>query len=73
MGNAVAIWTIILSPFVIGGIDLWIYLKLGNSKTISRNMWRAYRTFPLIGLIFAFGFGLLCGHLFLPQHITPLA
>lgn len=66
----VTIAVIIAAPLIIGGYDWIAYERAGNSATISRTLLDAARRWPIIGVAFGFGLGLLCGHLFVPQHLT---
>ena len=55
-------------PVVIGGYDLCAFLAAGDDATISRAM------LSLCGpatLAVVFAWGVLVGHLFLPQHPAP--
>lgn len=68
--RTIAVIVIIAAPFAIGAIDLVLYVHGGNSATISRVCLDTSRSHPLFMLAVVFLFGLLCGHLFVPQHVA---
>lgn len=66
-------WTALLIVAVIVGLivyDLIAYAVAGNDATISKVMLTINQEHPAFGLMFTFSFGVLVGHLFLPQTVT---
>jgi hypothetical protein len=51
--------------------DLIAYVRGGNSATISRVMLGTAAKYPVFALAFVFLLGVLTGHLFVPQHVSP--
>lgn len=68
--RTISTWTIILVPILWAFYDLIAYWRSGNEATISRVMLETSRRYTLFALVIVFIFGLLCGHLFVPQHIV---
>lgn len=65
--------TIVLIVITIVGLsvyDLCVYLVSGNAATISRTLLDGTKEYPLIMVLFCVGFGVLLGHLFVPQHVN---
>lgn len=68
-------WRLITALVIVGVVvilivyDLVVYVTKGNNATISRVILDTARARPGFMLLFAFAFGVLFGHLFLPQ--TP--
>jgi hypothetical protein len=57
--------------FLIIGVllyDLWVFVNYGNEATISRQI-LDFSYAKTGSVMLAFFFGLLCGHLFIPQHV----
>jgi hypothetical protein len=62
---------IVATILAVACYDLVAYVRVGNEATISRICLETannYRGFA-IGVVFLLG--ILCGHLFLPQHVQP--
>lgn len=68
--RAVTVVVILVAPFVIGAYDLIALLVAGNEVTISRVCLDAAHRRPGLMLCVAFLLGVLCGHLFVPQHVS---
>lgn len=68
--RTVSTWTIIIVPILWAFYDLLAYKRAGNEATISKVMLDTSRKYILFALIIVFIFGLLCGHLFVPQHVV---
>jgi hypothetical protein len=56
---------LIVSGIILVIYDLIVYLRHGNDPTISRVVYGWAKRYPWIVLLF----GMLLGHLFIPQHI----
>jgi hypothetical protein len=56
---------LIIAGLFLGVYDLIVYLRYGDSPTISRVVYDWAKRYPWIVLLF----GMLLGHLFIPQHI----
>lgn len=65
--------TIVVIVVTIVGLsvyDVVVYLIGGNEATISRTLLDGTKEYPIIVVLFSVGFGVLLGHLFLPQHVN---
>jgi hypothetical protein len=59
---------ILISLFILLAIyDVFAVVNGGNMATISRTIYYWFADYPIVSL----GFGILLGHLFVPQHIVP--
>ena len=52
-------------PLLVGGYDLAAFLRSGNDATVSMVILDAAKEWPIVSLLF----GVLVGHLFVPQHV----
>jgi hypothetical protein len=55
-------------PWVLGLIDLWLYVRLGNAATFSWVMLTTAARHSSVPYAMAYTFGVLQGHFFLPAH-----
>lgn len=60
---------IIAMIIAIFAYDLIADIFGGNSATISRICLDTFQRYPTFALATVFLFGMLCGHLFVPQHV----
>lgn len=69
MWRTVSVVVIIAAPFLIGAYDLIAYRAAGNEATISRVCLDTAQRYPALMVCIGVLFGILLGHLFVPQHV----
>ena len=70
MGKTYTKYFLIALLLVIAIYDISIAYIYGGDATISRFTWYLAEKYPVIGFSIVFGFGVLVGHLFVPQTVV---
>ena len=65
-------WLVLLLPLAVGLYDLAALWWGGNEATISRYMLAGSAEVAATAITVTFGFGVLAGHFWLPQHPDPV-
>jgi hypothetical protein len=52
--------------FLIAFVDMLLWISEGYKATISGQLYLVSRRWPFVPILVSFGFGLACGHFFLP-------
>ena len=67
----VTILVLVVAPFLFAWFDFVVYRNGGNESTISRVLLEVDFLTKYFALVAVFAAGILVGHFFFPQHVTP--